>query len=70
MLAATLAGLIVLGLRCRHQLHAEAAGFALQACEVALLAALLKFHGAAVDPNLPLLSPADSISRPRRGPSP
>jgi hypothetical protein len=47
-------GLVVLGLRCRHQLHAETAGFALQAGEVTLLSALLKFHGAAVDPNLPL----------------
>jgi len=47
-------GMFVLGLRCGHQLHAEAAGFALQAGEVALLPAPLKFHGAAVDPNLPL----------------
>ena len=47
-------GLIVLGLGCGHQLHAEAAGFALQAGEVALLPALLKFHGTAVDPNLPV----------------
>jgi hypothetical protein len=45
--------MFVLGLRCRHQLRAEAAGFALQAGEVALLSALLKFRGAAVDPNLP-----------------
>ena len=47
-------GLVVLGLRCRHELHAQAAGFALQAGEVTLLLALLKFHAAAVDPNLPL----------------
>jgi len=47
-------GLVVLGLGCRHELHAEAAGFALQAGEVALLSALLKFHSAAIDPNLPL----------------
>jgi len=47
-------GMFVLGVRCGHQLHAEAAGFALQAGEVALLPAPLKFRGAAVNPNLPL----------------
>jgi hypothetical protein len=48
------AGLVALGLHCRHQLQAEAAGFALQGGEVALLPALLKFRGAAVNPNLSL----------------
>jgi hypothetical protein len=48
------AGFVALGLRCRHQLQAEAAGFALQGGEVALLPALLKFRGAAVNPNLSL----------------
>ena len=47
-------GMFVLGLRSGHQLHAEAAGFALQAGEVTLLPALLKCHGAAVNPKLPL----------------
>jgi hypothetical protein len=35
-------------------LHPQAASFALQAGEVALLSAPLKFHGAAVNPKLPL----------------
>ncbi len=43
-----------LGLRRRHELHPQAAGFALQGGEVALLPALLKFRGAAVKPKLPL----------------
>jgi hypothetical protein len=47
-------GLVVLGLRCRHQLHAQAAGFALKGGEVTLLPALLKCRGAAVNPKLPL----------------
>ena len=47
-------GLVVLGLCCGHQLHAEAAGFALQGGEVTLLPALLKFRCAAVNPKLPL----------------
>jgi hypothetical protein len=46
--------MFVLGLCCGHQLHAEAAGFALQAGEVTLLPALLKCHGAAVNPKLPV----------------
>jgi hypothetical protein len=37
-------------------LQAEAAGFALQGGEVALLPALLKFRGAAVNPNLSLVT--------------
>jgi hypothetical protein len=47
-------GLVVLDLSCGHELHAEAAGFALQAGEVTLLPALLKFRCAAVNPKLPL----------------
>ena len=52
--AATLGRFNRLGLRCGHQLHAQAAGLGQQASEVALLPAVVKFGCAAVDPNLPL----------------